>query len=189
MIANITQITQAIIKSQVNPGDQVLDATLGNGHDSLALARQIGREGKLYGFDIQSQALANTEQRLTDNKLGNVPHQFFLASHSQIKDYLPDQCQLKLVIFNLGYLPKADKTIITQADSTCQAISQCLDLLANKGLILIASYLGHPGGQAEHGAIKQLLANIDQAHFNVGEFNFLNQANQPPKLFIIERKK
>ncbi len=44
---------QAAWAGFVRTGDVVVDATCGNGLDSLWLARAVGRSGKLYAFDIQ----------------------------------------------------------------------------------------------------------------------------------------
>ena len=38
----------------VNAGDTVVDATMGNGHDTLFLAEQVGPEGHVCAFDIQA---------------------------------------------------------------------------------------------------------------------------------------
>lgn len=39
-------------------GDTVIDATAGNGHDTVFLAQLVGRQGRVWAFDVQSSALA-----------------------------------------------------------------------------------------------------------------------------------
>ena len=38
-------------------GDYAVDATLGNGHDTCFLAKIVGDNGKVFGFDIQKRQL------------------------------------------------------------------------------------------------------------------------------------
>ena len=45
----------------VTQDDIVVDATMGNGHDTLFLAKLAKQ---VYAFDIQEQALENTQERL-----------------------------------------------------------------------------------------------------------------------------
>ncbi|MBC7032591.1 SAM-dependent methyltransferase, partial [Salmonella enterica subsp. enterica serovar Enteritidis] len=48
----------------VNPGDHVIDATVGNGHDTVYLAKLVGTTGHVDGFDIQSAAIEATTTAL-----------------------------------------------------------------------------------------------------------------------------
>lgn len=41
------------LRKVVRPGDYVIDATCGNGHDTLLLAELVGINGHVLGFDIQ----------------------------------------------------------------------------------------------------------------------------------------
>ena len=51
--SSVPVAAQAAWAGFVRTGDVVVDATCGNGLDSLWLARAVGRSGKLYAFDIQ----------------------------------------------------------------------------------------------------------------------------------------
>lgn len=51
--ARLTQIAQELWQHVCRPGDTVVDATCGNGHDTLCLARAVGRSGTVYAFDVQ----------------------------------------------------------------------------------------------------------------------------------------
>ena len=42
----------------------MVDGTLGNGHDTVFLAKLVGPNGHVYGFDIQEQAIVSTKKRL-----------------------------------------------------------------------------------------------------------------------------
>ena len=60
----ITQWCARFIREQVKPGDICIDATMGNGNDTLLLSTLAGSSGKVLAFDIQESALRRTEERL-----------------------------------------------------------------------------------------------------------------------------
>lgn len=91
-------------------------------------------------------------------------------------------------IFNLGYLPKGDKAIITLPDTTKTALEALLTRLAPKGRIILVCYYGHAGGEAELKEVHSFCQQLPQEAFNVLSYQFINQRNQPPILFCIERK-
>lgn len=187
MFQNIVTITHQIIREKVHIGDHVLDATVGKGNDTLLLSQMVGDDGIVYGFDIQAQAIAIADERISnESKFKNT--KLFVKDHSELDQVLPDDEKLQLAIFNLGYLPSGDKEIITQSDTTVKAITDVLDHLDTKGILLIASYVGHPGGMEEFEAVQSYLEKLDQKSYNVAMFNFLNQKNLPPRLFIVERR-
>lgn len=51
--ARITEAAQAAWSGLVCTGETVVDATCGNGHDTLALARLVGPSGCIIAMDIQ----------------------------------------------------------------------------------------------------------------------------------------
>lgn len=55
--ARTTEAAKAAWASLVSPGDTVVDATCGNGHDTLALARLVGPHGCVIALDIQVSAV------------------------------------------------------------------------------------------------------------------------------------
>lgn len=55
-----------MLRQVVQPGDTVVDATLGNGHDTLMLCELVGETGRVIGFDIQPDAVERTRERLAD---------------------------------------------------------------------------------------------------------------------------
>lgn len=58
----------------VRPGDTVIDATCGNGHDTLELVKLVCADnapGYVYAFDVQEDALANSSY-LLDHQLDSV---------------------------------------------------------------------------------------------------------------------
>jgi 16S rRNA C1402 N4-methylase RsmH len=110
-----------MIESSVGVGDMVVDATLGNGHDTLFLAQCVGPTGKVIGFDVQQAALDATRKRLLVAGIGESSFELHLESHVQILEYVP--FGVSAVVFNLGYLPGADKSVITQVATTLEALT------------------------------------------------------------------
>lgn len=176
-----------LIKEAVDEGDYAIDATLGNGHDTLFLAELVGSTGKVFGFDIQKQAIDSTTERLAEN---NLLQQVELIhdGHEQMASYIPEDKKVSAVMFNLGYLPKGDKAIVTKAETTVAAINQALSLVKKDGVISIMVYYGHPGTNGEKEAVDELVRGIPQDDFEVLSYKFVNQINNPPYLYLIKRK-
>lgn len=184
LINNTVSITKEFIKNYIKDGQVVLDATVGNGNDTVLMAERVGASGRIYGFDIQQIAIDNTMKILKENKLEDRVT-LIKDSHEDLDKYITDP--LDFIIYNLGYLPNGDKNIITQTESTRKSIISSLKLLNKNGLLLINSYIGHDGGKEENLAIENMLKELDQKKYNVLKHSFINQKNDPPILYIIEK--
>lgn len=179
----------SLLETVVKNGDVAIDATVGNGNDTTFLAKLVGESGKVFGFDIQEQAINNTRKRLEMDRLGHRV-ELLLTSHENIEERIPKQYFQKIAgaIFNLGYLPGGDKHIITTPQSTIHAIGQLLKIMPPGGIILIVVYYGHPGGQHECDHLLQYVATIDQKQAHVLKYQFLNQINHAPFVIAIEKR-
>jgi SAM-dependent methyltransferase len=129
--------------SHLAPDDFAIDATCGNGHDTLFLSQRLP-QGTVFALDIQERALSNTKKLLSTVK--NV--QYFCQSHDQL-DLLPIPRPPHLIVYNLGYLPGGDKSITTRVESTLKSIRQSLLLLHPNGALSITCYPGHDEGLRE----------------------------------------
>lgn len=178
-------ITKSIIQSKIKEGNVAIDATVGNGHDTILLAQMVGISGKVYGFDIQTSAINNTKSKILDNHLIDRV-ELIQDSHANIDKYISRP--IDIVVFNLGYLPGSDHSIITQAESTITAIDKSLRLLKKKGILLITSYVGHLEGATEGSAVESFLTSLNQKDFNVIKFQFINQINNPPLVYGVEKR-
>ena len=175
------QMAHAFLEEVVTDEDIVVDATMGNGHDTLFLARLAK---KVYAFDIQEQAIEQTTKRLAEAKLDNV--ELFLTGHENVDQYVES---IKAAIFNLGYLPSADKSVITQPHTTIQALEKLCQRLVTSGRIAIMIYYGHEGGDVERDAVLDFVSQLPQQEFTVALYKTINQINQPPFLVMIEKLK
>jgi len=170
----------------LEPGDWAVDATLGKGRDLLFLCEMVGEKGLAFGFDIQEQALAYTE-RLLETKGWKQRAKLILDNHANLIRYLPKE-RVKAIMFNLGYLPGGDHSIITQPESTLEAVRQGLEALCPGGIMTLVVYYGHPGGLEEKAAIEGLAAELDPHFYSVVKIDFFNRKNDPPLLIVIEKK-
>ena len=187
MLQTALHFSHTLLKEVVQPGNYVVDATMGNGNDTLLLAELVGKTGKVYAFDVQEQALISTQKRLIDNDLEHRV-QLIHDGHQHLDDYLGKDQEIHAAIFNLGYLPQSDKQVITLPETTRKALDSCLNHLVRKGRIIIVAYYGHEGGQEELETVSTYCRTLPQKLFNVLTYQFINQQNQPPILFCIEKK-
>lgn len=183
---SLTDQAHLIIQEHLKLSDNAIDATVGNGHDTIFLANQVGNHGHVFGFDIQQEAITSSLNKIkTHNTHNNT--QLFHASHSEMKQYLPKEYHGKIttIMFNLGYLPGSDKSVITQADSTLLALNISIELLAPSGIITIAAYPGHSGGKQETDQIQHWCKQLSAEQYSIQQINSSDKITAP-KLFIIQ---
>ncbi|WP_338472019.1 class I SAM-dependent methyltransferase [Niallia sp. XMNu-256] len=188
-VKQILPFARNLLEAACSPGDIVVDGTLGNGHDTEFLARLVGPNGHVYGFDIQEQAIVNTEDRLIEQGLTSMVT-LFQHGHEKVKESIPTHLHGKVTgaIFNLGYLPGGDKSIVTKPLTTISAIDQLLNIMAVEGIIVLVIYHGHPEGVIERDAIIKHVKSIDQKLAYVIQYGFINQNNHPPFIIAIEKR-
>lgn len=181
---NTTSIVKELIKKKVKEDSIVVDATVGNGYDTLLLAELIGVNGKVYGFDIQKSAVDITKQRLLEKKLSERVS-LLNDGHENIDKYVLEN--VDLIVFNLGYLPGGNHDIVTKTETTIVALEKSLELLKGNGLLLVTIYIGHKEGKIEKEYINKYFSGLNQKKFNVLKFEFINQINNPPLLYGVEK--
>lgn len=161
----LTAVAHDAVAAALFDGAKAIDATMGNGHDTVFLARQVGPHGSVFAFDIQPAALATTACRIeqagvaTRVELRQLGHQKMLAA-------VPISWlgAVNAVMFNLGYLPGGDKNCVTQATTTCQALDRAIELLATNGRLSILLYRHHAGADPEVSAVTQWLGDLPDAY-------------------------
>lgn len=165
---SVLSFAHKLITERLAPGDRAIDATVGTGADTLFLAKTLGPRGEVYGFDIQSAALTLAEERLqqaSKESVGTIaPVTLLLESHAAMAESVPLAWHgtVGAIMFNLGYLPSgdADKSIITQTDSSIAALEAALQLLRPGGVVTVVLYPGHEGGDLEAAAVEAWAAGI-----------------------------
>lgn len=188
---SILSFAQELAAQRILPGDVCIDATAGNGVDTLFLAKAAGSGGMVHAFDIQETALQNTLERLSrELSMRYTGIQLHLASHDRMPELVPAEQhgQVAAIMFNLGYLPGSDHTVITRPDTTLPALQAALALLRSGGVLTIAIYPGHEGGREEAAAVEAWAAGLAQKEYQVLCYRFLNQQNNPPYLLAVEKR-
>ncbi len=165
------------LKAHLNPDSIAIDATMGNGFDTLFLAKHCK---EVYAFDIQKAALNKTKDLLKKERLNNV--NLIHDSHEFMALYTVSN--IDVVVFNLGYLPNQDKTITTKKTSTLDAIQQSIMLLNKGGLIAVTFYPGHAEGACEVEYIIPYLESLCSKHYEVLRYEFINKTKSPFTVFI-----
>lgn len=173
------EMAHQFLAEVVTEEDIVVDATMGNGHDTLFLA-QLAKQ--VYAFDIQEKAFEKTRARLEAAGLDNA--QLILAGHETVDTYVDE---VKAAIFNLGYLPSADKSVITKPATTILALEKLCQRLVKGGRIAIMIYYGHEGGDVERDAVLDFVSQLPQQDYTASIYRTLNQINHPPFLVMIEK--
>ena len=185
ILKNTTMLAHAICENYLagaaNP--VAVDATCGNGHDTLWLAQRCS---KVYGFDIQPEAIENTQKLLEQEGLDDKT-ELICDSHERMADYVKETVQL--IIFNLGYLPGGDKTITTGKDTTLAALKQALAMLERNGLLCVVMYWGHPSGKEERKAALEWAAMLDKGIYHCVHTDMINQSSCPPEILFVTRKR
>lgn len=182
----ITELVHERLEDVIQQGDRVIDATAGNGFDTLFLAHRVGPEGAVLALDIQPQAIAEAEGRLRRYEVAERI-QLFEADHADLLEVMPPGWfgKVRAVVFNLGYLPGADKAVVTRPDSTISALDQSLEVLMPGGVLSIAVYHTHPGGAEELEAIRHWAGLLEGSCFSA---QWVEKENpRAPKLLWVQK--
>lgn len=181
MTNTIIDLAHHLLETNITASDTVVDATMGQGHDTLFLAQLSDH---VYAFDIQEKALVMTRKRLLDHHKDNVT--LIHDSHEHILTHIRS---FKGVVFNLGYLPGDNKAIKTTKKTTINALSSLLPALAPSGFILVVCYPGHEGGLEERDAVRSFFSHLDDHLFEVIEITLPFQKHHPPQILFAKKRK
>lgn len=178
-------LAHAYWKRGLKPGDTVLDATCGNGHDTLFLSQLVldSDIGQVIACDIQESALAQTRQRLIINlPPGQIDRvQLLHDDHSKLSI---EAASLAAVIYNLGYLPGGDKSLTTTTTSTLNSLDCSLKWIQEGGFICVTCYPGHPSGAEEEEKVLEWAQTLSPQEWSVCHHRFLNRRRSPSLLLI-----
>lgn len=159
-----------------------VDGTCGKGNDTLWLSKHFA---KVYGFDIQEEAISMTREKLQKAGADNV--ELICDGHENMGKYVKEKP--KVILFNLGYLPGGDKSLTTQVETTMEALKAALDLLAVSGLLSVTMYQGHSQGYLERLKILEWARGLDTQMYHCVHTDMINQPAMPPEILWITKKK
>ena len=180
-------LAQAYWKALVKKGDTVIDATCGNGHDTLKLSQLAlsSDKGKVYAFDIQPQAIQSTlhllKTHLSQEELNRVS--LMEHCHSTFPEEICPE-SVKLCVYNLGYLPGGDKTQTTKTHSTLASLQKMEPLLQRGGAISMTCYPGHAEGEAELQILLQYVQQLSPKEWSCCHHTWENRHKSPTLLLI-----
>jgi predicted methyltransferase len=179
----LTKVAANWVTATLPEGGFAVDATVGNGYDTLFLADRVGKNGRVLGFDVQKMALNNASEII--RFAGTIDRvRLVLGCHSGLGQALIGYPRVDAAMFNLGYLPRGDRRIVTRPSTTIPAIAAVLERLATNGRISILAYRGHPEGPEEYEAVR---AFLDQASgLEVRELVGDAENEQGPRLFLVK---
>ncbi|CAL5402509.1 unnamed protein product [Camellia sinensis] len=198
-----TQVAHSVWRHIVQKGDTVIDATCGNGYDTLAMVKMVADKthcGHVYAMDVQKVALENVSSLLDESLTSyEVPLlsnfllvqkglvELFAICHSKMEEVVPNGVPVRLVVFNLGYLPGGDKALITRSETTLQALEAAKRMLASGGLISIVVYVGHPGGREEYEAVQAFASGLPVENWICCKLQMLNRPLAPILVLVLKR--
>lgn len=182
---SLTRRVHDLLRELLRPGDTAIDATAGNGFDTLFLAQAVGPNGRVLAYDIQALALENTQLKLSAAGIGHVELRH--ESHEQLRHCGLVSKSVAAITFNLGYLPGGDKQIVTLGSASAAAVVQAAELLRPGGLMTIIAYRGHAGGRQESDTIERTVKNLGNGQFAVQRLEADSQNPNSPILFEVRR--
>lgn len=177
-----TALAQLMLRDVIRTGDLAIDATAGNGHDTVFLADCVGAGGRVMAFDVQAAALVATRARVTAAGLLDRVG-FFHESHA-VMDARAAAGSVAVVMFNLGYLPGQDHRVITGPSSTLAGLNCAAGLLKPGGVLSVVCYPGHAGGEVEAAAVESWFAARVGSGWRVARYGAIATRRPAPFLLL-----
>jgi predicted methyltransferase len=175
-----TELAHRLLEDVVGEGALAIDATAGNGHDTLFLARLVGPSGRVLAFDVQAAAIESARTLLEREGVAER-----VVFHHESHVFLADRAEVgsvDVVMFNLGYLPGADRSVITETDGTLMALNAAAEALRPGGWLCVTCYPGHAGGGDEAEAVEQWLEAKAGSGWRVARYGLIGTRKPAPFL-------
>lgn len=180
-----TALVHTLLGEFIRPGDWVIDATAGNGYDTLFLAGCVGESGKVLAFDIQSAAIVSARERVTLAGLG-ARVDFFQECHSKLAVHVAEGA-VAVVMFNLGYLPGEDHELTTEPELTRAAMAAAAKVLRPGGILSVICYPGHAVGAIEAESVEERLREWAGQGWRVARYGALGTRRPAPFLLLASK--
>lgn len=175
-----TALAWEILRPMIHPGDLVIDATAGNGHDTLFLSNCVGPLGKVLAFDVQQAAISAAKLRVEPTG-GHV--EFHHESHAQMGSYAA-VASVAAIMFNLGYLPGENHELTTESAETLRAIEVATNLLKPGGVLSVICYPGHPAGAAEAVDVEARMIALAASGWRIAKYGAIGTRRAAPLLLL-----
>jgi Putative rRNA methylase len=91
-------------------------------------------------------------------------------------------------MFNLGYFPGGDHSVITRTGETLVALDAALAALKPGGILTVVCYPGHAGGDEESAAVAEWSGGLEASRFSVGLVRRTDTLRPSPFLVSVWRK-
>ncbi len=177
-----TELAHRLLGAVVREGDRVVDATAGNGYDTVFLAERVGSGGEVIAFDVQEEAIVSAKKRVELAGFGDRV-KFFTESHEEIGRRVPAD-SASVVMFNLGYFPGGDHERITTLQGTLAGLEAAAVVLKAGGWLSVVVYPGHPGGAEEAAAVEDWMERRAAAGWRVVRYGALGTLRAAPVLLL-----
>ncbi|KAL3820910.1 hypothetical protein ACJIZ3_006815 [Penstemon smallii] len=156
----------------------------------LRLVADEKRKGRVYGMDLQKDALESTwsllDRSITPDERELV--ELYALCHTKMEEIIPHGVAVRLVAFNLGYLPGGDKKIKTESETTLLALEAAKKILAPGGLISIVVYVGHSGGREEFEAVQSFACGLPFEKWVCCKLQMLNRPLAPVLVLLTKKR-
>jgi predicted methyltransferase len=180
-----TELAQSLLRDTIHEGDTVIDATAGNGHDTVFLAECVGDGGRVLAFDLQEKAIQATRHRVKaagySSRIG-----LFNANHATMAAHAAPGT-VSAVMFNLGYLPGEDHAVTTETADTRNALAAAATLLKPGGSLSVVCYPGHPEGAVEAREVEAWLTGQCNDGWKLAKYAMLGTIRPAP--FLLAARK
>ncbi len=182
---NALAVTHRFLQKYVPKGGFAIDATAGNGGDTLLLCQLVGENGHVLALDVQPQAVENTQKRLAEAGVAHLAN-VLCDSHANLFHHVRPE-SADCVVFNFGWLPGGDHEVFTRKETSIPAIQQALDCLKPGGILSLCLYYGRNNGYEERDAVLDYVKGLDHRRYTALVVYFANRVNDPPiPIFVIK---
>lgn len=184
--SQITEWCHEIMRSQVQQEGYYIDATMGNGNDTLFLCQLAKEKGHVLAFDIQEEAVSATRNLLRTH--GYEKQATLIQDGHEHMDAYADENFADAICFNFGYLPGGDHQIATRLHTSIEAIEKGLRILKSGGMMSLCIYSGGDTGFEEKEGILAYLKELPAKNYTVIANEYYNRKNQPPMPVFVFKK-
>ena len=167
-----------LLAARLRPGGLYVDATCGNGHDTLFLCGLAGENGRVLGLDIQPAAVEATNRRLAAAGFGGVGRAV-LCGHENLLT-LVEPGTADCVLFNFGWLPGADHAVHSGTATTLPALRAACTALRPGGVLAAVLYSGSVIGSGEKQAALDFFRSLPLTQYTALVCEFANWADTAP---------